>query len=266
MLIKSKRISKNIEISVSLLKIAIISFAAIYLIGNFNPFYEGTDSFLYGNLAVNFSNGIFSISNDLLEETGKSQFIGTNWLKTVHGDAVPRSGIGFAAIASVFYSVFGYYGLFYLTPIIAVLLLIISERVSTKLFGKYCGLLTLMFVATNHLIFRNGLNLQTESLFALLFLVGAYFFIIFFKTKKDSRLLIASIFFVFASFIKINGLAFLPVEIGIVSLVFLIKYASSRFKNDKSSNMSKFFSVTLKRGIKLAGYTLLPWIIFLAGG
>ena len=263
MLIKSKRISKNIEISVSLLKIAIISFAAIYLIGNFNPFYEGTDSFLYGNLAVNFSNGIFSISNDLLEETGKSQFVGTNWLKTVHGDAVPRSGIGFAAIASVFYSAFGYYALFYLSPIVAILLLIISERVSTKLFGKYCGLLTLMFVATNHLIFRNSLNLQTESLFALLFLVGAYFFIIFFKTKKDSRLLIASIFFVFASFIKINGLAFLPVEIGIVLLVFLIKYASSRFKNNKSSNMPKFFSVTLKRGIKLACYTLLPWIIFL---
>ena len=59
-----------------------------------------------------------------------------------------------------------------------------SERISTKLFGKYCGLLTLMFVATNHLIFRNSLNLQTESMFALLFLVGTYFFITFFKTKK----------------------------------------------------------------------------------
>jgi hypothetical protein len=263
MLLKSKKLSKNIENSVLLLKIIIISLAAIYLIGNFNPFYEGTDSFLYGNIAINFSNGVFSISNELLEETGKSQFVGTNWLKTVHGDAVPRAGVGFAAIASIFYSIFGYYALFYLGPITAVLLLVVSERISTKLFGKYCGLLTLMFVATNHLIFRNSLNLQTESMFALLFLVGTYFFITFFKTKKNNRLLLASCFFVFASFIKINGLAFLPVEIGIILLIFLIKYVSSRFKNNKIYNSSKLFSITPKKGIKITSYILLPWIVFL---
>ena len=55
-----KNTNKNIDL-VNILKIVIISFAAIYLIGNFHPFYEGTDSHLYGNLAVNFSNGIFSV-------------------------------------------------------------------------------------------------------------------------------------------------------------------------------------------------------------
>lgn len=257
-----KNTNKNID-WVNILKLIIISFAAIYLIGNFHPFYEGTDSYLYGNLAINFSNGIFSISNELLEETGKSHFVGTNWLKTVHGDAVPRAGAGFAAIASVFYSVFGYYALFYLSPITAILLLVASERISTKLFGKYCGLLTLMFVATNHLIFRNSLNLQTESMFTLFFLVGAYFFIKFFKTKKANRILLASCFFVFASFIRINGLAILPVEIGIILLVFLIKYVDSRFRNNGIANIPKFFSITPKKAIKITGYTLLPWIIFL---
>jgi len=255
-----KNTNKNIDL-VNILKIVIISFAAIYLIGNFHPFYEGTDSHLYGNLAVNFSNGIFSISNDLLEETGKSQFVGGNWLKTVHGDVVPRAGAGFGAIASIFYSIFGYYALFYLAPITAVLLLITSERISTKLFGKYCGLLTLMFVATNHLIFRNSLNLQTESIFALFFLVGTYFFIAFFKTKKDNRILLASCFFVVASFIRINGLAILPIEIGIILLVFLIKYVNSKFRN--KDNIQKLFSITPKKGIKIISYTLVPWIIFL---
>jgi len=242
-------------------KISIIVFVSVYLLGNFVPFYEGRDAYLYGILSVNFSQGIFEISNELLENTGKSQFIGSNWLKTVHETAIPSSGQGFSSIGALFFVVGGYYGLFYLTPILTILLFIFSERIATKLFGKYCGLLTLLFLTTNHLIFRNSINLQTESFFALLFILGCYFLITFFHSSQTSRLVIASIFFVAASFIRIPGIVFLPAEL--VSIVGFFVIQTIWKKKDLSQPFNLSFSLLNKKLVKISLAIAVPWVLFL---
>lgn len=249
-------------------KIAIILFVAIYLLENFSPFYEAKDGYLYGIVGVNLSEGVFSISNELLDETGKSQFIGTNWLKTIYGDAIPRSGLGFSSLAAVSFIIGGYYGLFYLSPLITILLFIFSERISTKLFGKYCGLLTLLFLSTNHLIFRNGVGLQTESIFSLFFIVGCYFLVTFFHKRHLYQLFLTSIFFVAATFMRINGIILFPAEIilliGFFIIVKVIGSNSAGTDNNHSAGNSKlFFSVFNKKSLKLCFLMLIPWIIFL---
>ena len=62
---------------------------AVYVIGSFEPYYEGTDSYLYGIVAKNLVVGDYSISNNLLEETGRDEFVGGNWVETIHETAIP---------------------------------------------------------------------------------------------------------------------------------------------------------------------------------
>ena len=81
---------------------------------------------------------------------------------------------GFPFLSFVSYAVFGIPGLVLLNPAITISLIFVSERISTKLFGKYVGLLTLLFLATSNLIFRNSLRLQSDIVFSvfILFLVA----------------------------------------------------------------------------------------------
>jgi hypothetical protein len=114
----------NIDWLIDFSKIIIILIAAMYLIGNFTVYYEAKDAYLYGIEAVNFSEGIYSISNELLTETGKIEFVGDNYRKTIQGDAVPSSGVGTPLLGTLFYILGGQYGLFYLGPILGILFLI----------------------------------------------------------------------------------------------------------------------------------------------
>jgi len=251
----------KIRIVISTAKIVIIVFVAIYLISHFEPFFEGSDSHLYGIASVNLSNGVYSITNELLEETGRIEFVGDNWLKTVHNTAIPRSGIGFFSFASIAHLVGGYFGLFYLTPIITITFLIIAERVSTNLFGRYVGLLTLIFLATNHLVYRTGIKLGSESFFAIFLILGSFYLIKFFQTKEKSKIILASAFFAFSPLIRLNGIVFFPIEILLV-FGFLIILS---YKNQDKSHSSNFYFIKFplnKKIIAIIVLLFLPWIAF----
>ena len=119
-IILEKKFSK-----INLAKIALIVFSSLYLIGNFDPFYEGVDSLLYGLTAIELStNDSYQISNLLLENSGKWEFIPHQWVKTIHNTAIPRSNPGLPFLATLSYSIGGDYGLFYLGPIFTIALLI----------------------------------------------------------------------------------------------------------------------------------------------
>ena len=73
---------------VDLSKIFIIIFISVYLIGNFIPFYEGFDAYIFGITAINLSEGSFSITNELLKETGEWTFVPRHWSKTISNDSM----------------------------------------------------------------------------------------------------------------------------------------------------------------------------------
>ena len=98
-------VSKRYDLLIDLTKIAIIIISGIYLFGNFTPFYEANDAFLYGIESINLSKGIYSISNELLSETGRWEFVGENWRITVQGDSIPIAGIGTPILGAFFYLV-----------------------------------------------------------------------------------------------------------------------------------------------------------------
>jgi len=74
--------NNKFDLTLNVIKIGIIVFTSFYLIGNFVPYYVGTDSFVYGASAVNLANGSWGISNELLQETGLLEFVPTQWVKT----------------------------------------------------------------------------------------------------------------------------------------------------------------------------------------
>ena len=227
---------------------------------NFNPFYETTDGYSLAIVAIHLSDGKFTFSNELLKETGRDEFVPGDW-GLVHdkNEVFPLGDLGFRFIATFFYIVSGNYGLFYLGPALGILALIIVERFSTKFFGKYCGFLTLLFLSTNHLMYRNFLNLQTEGLFLIFFILGCYFFLSFFKTTKNTSILFSSIFFVLATLTRISGVIYFPVELAIIGILILFSFV----KKTDVSKKSLFVQNSLKNNSKIILYAVIPWIIFL---
>jgi len=251
-----------IHLLVNLIKIGIIVFLAFSLLGNINPFYEGKDAYIHGIASINLSKGDIERENPLLKETGRNELVGDRWLLTDFNSALPRlPGIGIAIFGAISYIVGGYYGLFYLTPIFTVILLIVSERVATSLFGRYVGLFTLAFLACSNLLFRNSINLQTESIFSVFFVLGCFYLIKYLKNKNELHVLLASILFAFSSVIRLQGLATFPIEIIIVAGYFIIKNVQ---KKNFQKNSKNFISnqVTKKQIIKISFFVLIPWIVF----
>jgi len=246
----------------------IIGFLSYSLLGNFEPFYEGHDSYVHALASVNLSKGVFDISNELLQETGRSEFAGDRWIITDYNTAVPRlPGVGVAAFGALFFLIGGYYGLFYLAPIFTILLLIISDRVATSLFGKYVGFLTLLCLATSNLLFRNSINFQTESLFSVFFVLGCFYLIKYLRGKKNYSLLLASTFFTISATIRINGMMLLPIEIIIIIAFFVIQTVRQKqlIVDKKVTSNSEIFFTKL-RAVEIAKITasiLIPWVIFL---
>jgi len=252
-------------------KMLIIGFLSYSLLGNFEPFYEGHDSYVHALASVNLSKGIFDISNELLQETGRSEFAGDRWIITDYNTAVPRlPGIGIAAFGALFFLIGGYYGLFYLTPIFTILLLIISERVATSLFGKYVGLFTLSCLATSNLLFRNSINLQTESLFSVFFVLGSFYLIKYLRHKRDRTVLLASTFFAVCAAIRTTGMIIFPIEIVLIVSYFVIQTIRQKKqdivldqKNVASYYSRMFFTKLMKKtNIKIFAFILIPWVVF----
>lgn len=248
-------------------KISIIIFVAFYLVGNFHPYYETVDGYSLATIAIQLSDGEFTISNELLSETGRDEFVPGDWgLIPTKPEAFPAGDLGFTAISTFFYIIAGNYGLFYLSPIAGILSLIIVERFSTKFFGKYAGFLALLFLSTNHLIYRSFLNLQTESLFLIFFILGCYSLLTFYKEKKTYSAVFSSIFFVIATTIRINGITYFPIEVPliIIFMIFLFKKEDLNLSSSYSSILKHKIKSINKTHAKIILLVIIPWILFLA--
>jgi len=175
MQITLQRKIKSLSI-LDVLKIGIIIFASFSLVANFGPFYSVVDSLVYAFTAISLTEGSYGITNELLKKTGDFRYVPQFHAKSVYDTAIPFASLGMVGISTLAYLLGGYYGLFYLGPIFTILLLIISERVATKWFGSFVGLLTLVFVSASGLIYLWGLALMTESIFFSLLYFGLLFF------------------------------------------------------------------------------------------
>ena len=246
-------------------KISIIVFVSIYLIGNFIPYYEGSDGYTFGVASLNLAEGKYSITNELLQETGRWEFLPVHWTKTVFNTAVPNVDIGLPVVGSFFFVIFGYPGLFYLVPILTIFFLIISERVSTKLFGKYVGFFTLLLLASNIWILETGRHFMSDIFFALLSIMGIFYLIKFFHSKNCNFILFASVFFMCSCFMKINGVVFFPIEISLVIGYFIVQRIKQKnnFTNSKYNEQTNSTIIFSNQEIvKILLFILIPWIIF----
>ena len=238
---KNNKLEKNI---VKITKIGIIVFISFSILGQFVPFFEGSNSYFYGMASILFVDEGISVSNPFLEKYETNEFLIENWLRTNQNEMTPMSGNGLIVLGGIAYLFGGYFALYYLSPILFIILLIVSERTATKLFGKYAGLITLIILSASNLLFRNSIQLHTESLFCLLFVLGTYFLIKFGRTNQTYLVLIASTMFAFSSTVRLTGIILLPIEFFILS-IFII--------NNRSKN-KKIISLIL---------ATIPWIIFL---
>ena len=238
---KNNKLEKNI---VKITKIGIIVFISFSILGQFVPFFEGSNSYFYGMASILFVDEGISVSNPFLEKYETNEFLIENWLRTNQNEMTPMSGNGLIVLGGIAYLFGGYFALYYLSPILFIILLIVSERTATKLFGKYAGLITLIILSASNLLFRNSIQLHTESLFCLLFILGTYFLIKFGRTNQTYLVLIASTMFAFSSTVRLTGIILLPIEFFILS-IFII--------NNRSKN-KKIISLIL---------ATIPWIIFL---
>jgi hypothetical protein len=251
------------DFTLNIIKISLITICAYYLLGNFSPFYEGQDSYLYGIESVFLSNGIYEISNPLLKETGRLEFTGGNWNPTIHGTLIPIAGIGTPLLGTIAYVLGGYYGLFYLGPILGITLLILYERITTKLFDKYVGLLSLLFFTTCHIFFRSALHVNTDAILTLFFILGIFCLIKFLRCGNSNYILLSSIFFTFTCLVKISAIIFFPLEVLILTSFFSIQFFKNHFSILKNNFSERsFFSINNKKLIKIFVFAIIPWVLF----
>jgi len=255
----------------TLFKIVIIAFTGFTLFANFYPYYTDVDSLFYGVNTLAIAEGNYEYTNDLLKETGKWEFIPVQWTKSIYNTAIPTTSVGFFAFSTPAFLLGGFTGLFYLGPIIAVALLIVSERVSTKLFGKYVGLFTVVLLATDFLVYRMGQQLMTDNLFAIFIILGFYYLIIFLHNKKSSSILFSSIFLTIATFIRPTSIVFLSSEILILAGYSLFhiyqntrntSYSQLHYFNKVLFFKTIFFQIKSKKFFKIAILMLIPWVVF----
>jgi len=263
---------KNKKISpLGLIKIIIIILVSVYLIGGFEAFYiEHSDDSLYGFGAIQIVNGSYEYTNEFLQNSQYDGFYFGPFVKTIHNTLIPHGAIGIYGLASISYLLGGYYALFYLGPISAILCFIISERIITKLFGAFAGLVVLIFLSMNaHMLFFGEL-LLTDHIFTLLLILGCFFLIKFLNEKTNTSILLCSSFLTAATFFRYNGVIFLPIEIFIVLGYFLFNYLNNTKEDSKILSLSKInlnllnqtFKKDIKKILKISLYILGPWSIF----
>lgn len=255
MIEKYAKNSNKLENSIiKIIKISIILFISFSILGQFVPFFEGSNSYFYGMASILFVEEGITKSNPFLEKYETNEFLIENWLRTDQNEMIPMSGNGLIVLGGIAYLFGGYFALYYLSPILFIILLIVSERTATKLFGKYAGLITLILLSASNLLFRNSIQLHTESLFCLLFVLGTYFLIKFGRTNQSHLILISSIFFAFSSTVRLSGIILFPIEIIILSVFLVNNYFKNRKIKNKQSKTKNLISLSL---------AIIPWMIFL---
>jgi len=251
--------SKRVKV-INIIKISLLVFISFSLLAHFYPFYSDKDSLVYGISSISLANGSYSYTSELLQETGLSEFVPVQWVKTIHDTAIPKTGVGIYGFSSSAYLIAGEYGLFYLGPVFTIIFLIVSERIATNLFGRLVGLVTLVFMVSDLSILIIGRQLMTDNIFSLFFILGCFFLIKFLREKKNSFILFSTLFFVTSGFIRLSGSIFLPIEISIIIGYFVYEAIYDKKKNLglKNLNKAKHFKF-FKIGIIIA----IPWIVFI---
>lgn len=246
------------EITIIFIKISIIAFFSFYFLSNFQPYYEGADSYVNALTSIKITQGSYEITNPLLQQTGLHEFVPRQWVITESNTAVPAFNVGLPVIGSIFYSLFGYYGLFYLIPLCSISLLIISERISTKLFGSLGGLITLILVSSNLFIIRTGTDFLSENISTIFILIAFFYILKLLQNYKNSYMLLISTTLAISTFLRIGNIVFFPLEI-IILIVFII----IKNYNTISNNHTSFSTIKLHKNLIRSFYFLIPWIIFL---
>jgi len=258
----------NAVLTINVIKIAIIVFVSIILLGHFLPFYAGADSLIYGMSAINLANGSWEYTNKLLQETGKYEFVPYQWVRTVQNTtAIPYSGVGIYGVSAVSYLIGGLYGLFYIVPIFTILFLIFSERIATNLFGRFVGLVTLVFVSTSGIILLRGEQLMTDIMFSVFFLLGSFYLLKFFRDRNDGLIFLCSVFFATSTFFRLPGLIFLPLEIFLVLSYFALQNLRHtkkelNFENGTLIIKQTFSKIRNKKFFKITALIMIPWLVF----
>ena len=254
---KLNKNSMNLENNLlKIIKIAIILFISFSVLGHFIPFFEGSNSYHYGTASILLVEEGITKSNPLWEKFETDEFLVENWLLTDQNEMIPMSGNGLIALGGIAYLFGGYFGLYYLSPIFFIVLLVVSERIATNLFGKYAGLITLILLSTSNLLFRNSIQFHTESLFCLLFVLGAYFLIKFGRNNQSYLILIASAFFAFSSTVRLSGIILFPIEFFILTIFIINNYLKTKkIKNEE--NMKN-----INKKIILLPLAIIPWVVF----
>jgi len=260
--------SRKFLLALDLLKISFIIFISFSLVAQIVPYYEGADSYIYGNTAINLAdNGIYGFTNELLKETGLWEFVPFTYSKTVHNVAVPLvSSMGMHWMATLAYFLGGHYGLFYLGPIFSILLIIAVDRICINLFGRFVAFFAVILTGTSGLIFYWGTFLYSESIFTFFLIIGIFFLVKFFRNKNEIFILISSSCLVASAFIRINGIISFPIEIFLVLGFLFLPIISKSSINIESKSTSGSFFMSYKKNrkkiFKIILFMLMPWIIF----
>lgn len=250
---------------INIVKIIIVSFIAFYLLENFVPFYEGDDSSIFAFTSIQLSKGEYTITNELLEETGDWSFIPRHWTKTIHNTAIPKIELGFPTIGAFVYLIAGNNGLFYLNPIIATIFFIVADRIATNLFGRLVGLFTILFLASSFWIIQFASFTMSDMLFVLVFIIGCFYFLKYLNEPVEKYLLISSSIFVASTFIRIIGIVFFLVEILVVLSLIIYSISSKNKYNIISKNLTQnasLTSISFNRSIKIIFSIIGPWSLF----
>jgi len=250
----------------TVLKIIIISMVGFYLLGNFAPYYDGADAFLYGITTIDLFNGSYGFTNHLLQQDSSWNFVPYMWSKTIHDTAIPIGEVGIYGFTSIFYFLGGHLGLFYLGPILTILFLIIAERITTNLFGRMVGLITLIILASDFSILWIGTQLRNDIIFPIFYILGCFYLIKFLHFKTNKSILLCSTFFAIGTLIRLNGLIVLPLELLLIAGYFTFHSWKQTKKTDRQITLvlrNIFSKVAKKEFFKKSFLLLIPWIIIL---
>jgi len=258
--------SRKLIVITDLLKISFIIFIAFSFIAQMTPYYYGLDSYVFGNTAINLANGTWGFSNELLKETGLSEFVPWMYVKTVQNEAIPvGANIGMHGMFTLSYIIGGLYGLFYIGPIFSILLIVAIDRICINLFGRFVAFIAVILTGTSWIIFEYGIQLYSENIFTFFFVIGIFFLIKFFRTRDEKLILLSSSFLVFSVFLRPNGIISFPLEIFLfIGFLFLpiISKIHLNFKSNTISNSFYPFNKNQKQILKNIFFMLIPWVFF----
>ena len=92
----------------NLAKVLLLIVVGIYLIGNFQPYYDVWDSYNYANSGIQISKGNYGFTNSLLNQTGFWEFVPPGYTLSIHGTAIPITMFGMPLLTAIAYLIGGY--------------------------------------------------------------------------------------------------------------------------------------------------------------